>query len=102
MVSFPTTPKEVGLIHGLAENTRELTQAAQEMLKRVGLLIGTQSDRVCGGTFHSVANLLLRRFGRPIGLDPGFTIIDRGDAEDLLGLLRAQQGLHDKDKRFPR
>jgi ATP-dependent DNA helicase UvrD/PcrA len=77
-------------------------KAAQEMLKRVGMLIGSQSDRVCGGTFHSVANLLLRRYGRPIGLEPGFTILDRGDAEDLISLLRAQHGLHDKDKRFPR
>jgi DNA helicase-2/ATP-dependent DNA helicase PcrA len=77
-------------------------KSAQEMLKRVGLLIGGQSDRVWGGTFHSVANLLLRRHGRPIGVEPGFTILDRGDAEDLINLLRAQLGLHDKDKRFPR
>jgi DNA helicase-2/ATP-dependent DNA helicase PcrA len=77
-------------------------KAAQEMLKRAGVLIGAQSDRVCGGTFHSVANLLLRRYGRPLGLEPGFTILDRGDAEDLISLLRSQQGLHEKDKRFPR
>ena len=29
-----------------------------------GDLIGARSQRVCGGTFHSVANLLLRRYGR--------------------------------------
>src|SRR5437773_9241446 len=46
-------------------------KAAQEMLKRVGLLIGSRSERVSGGTFHSVANMLLRRYGRPIGLEPG-------------------------------
>ncbi len=77
-------------------------KAAQEMLKRSGLLIGARSERVCGGTFHSVANLLLRRYGRPIGLEPGFTILDRGDAEDLINLLRAQLGLSEKEKRFPR
>jgi len=77
-------------------------KAAQEMLKRSGLLIGARSERVCGGTFHSVANLLLRRYGRPIGLEPGFTILDRGDAEDLINLLRTQLGLSEKDKRFPR
>ena len=77
-------------------------KAAQEMLKRVGLLIGSRSERVSGGTFHSVANMLLRRYGRPIGLEPGFTILDRGDGEDLIGLLRTQLGLHEKDKRFPR
>ncbi|HKW85751.1 MAG TPA: UvrD-helicase domain-containing protein, partial [Nitrospiraceae bacterium] len=77
-------------------------KAAQEMLKRAGLLIGTRSERVCGGTFHSVANILLRRYGRPIGLEPGFTILDRGDAEDLINLVRTQLGLSEKDKRFPR
>ena len=77
-------------------------KAAQEMLKRAGLLIGARSERVCGGTFHSVANILLRRYGRPIGLEPGFTILDRGDAEDLINLVRTQLGLSEKGKRFPR
>src|SRR5574342_790237 len=77
-------------------------KAAQEMLERAGDLIGARSQRVCGGTFHSVANMLLRRYGRAIGLEPGFTILDRSDAEDLIALCRAQLGLNEKDKRFPR
>ncbi|MFM8551075.1 MAG: ATP-dependent helicase [Nitrospiraceae bacterium] len=77
-------------------------KSAQEMLQRAGVLIGARSERVQGGTFHSVANLLLRRHGRPIGVEPGFTILDRGDAEDLINLLRAQMGMNEKDKRFPR
>jgi DNA helicase-2/ATP-dependent DNA helicase PcrA len=72
------------------------------MLQRAGLLIGARSERVAGGTFHSVANTLLRRYGRPIGLEPGFTILDRGDAEDLIALIRNQLGFNEKDKRFPR
>lgn len=77
-------------------------KSAEEMLERVGALIGSRSQRVCGGTFHSVANMLLRRYGRALGIEPGFTIMDRGDAEDLIALLRAQLGLNEKDKRFPR
>ncbi len=77
-------------------------KAAQEMLQRAGLLIGARSERVAGGTFHSVANSLLRRYGRPIELEPGFTILDRGDAEDLIALVRTQLGLSEKEKRFPR
>ena len=77
-------------------------KSSQEMLERAGELIGVRSDLVRGGTFHSVANMLLRRFGRSIGLEPGFTILDRGDAEDLIALVRAQLGLNEKDKRFPR
>ncbi|MGQ0665654.1 MAG: ATP-dependent helicase [Nitrospiraceae bacterium] len=77
-------------------------KSAQEMLERAGELIGVRSEQVRGGTFHSVANMLLRRYGRSIGLEPGFTILDRGDAEDLIALVRAQLGLNEKDKRFPR
>jgi len=77
-------------------------KSAQEMLDRAGELIGSRSERVCGGTFHSVANMLLRRYGRTIGVEPGFTILDRGDAEDLIALVRSQLGLNEKDKRFPR
>jgi DNA helicase-2/ATP-dependent DNA helicase PcrA len=77
-------------------------KSAQEMVDRAGALIGARSERVCGGTFHSVANMLLRRYGRAIGLEPGFTILDRGDAEDLIAVVRAQLGLNEKDKRFPR
>lgn len=77
-------------------------KSAQEMLQRAGELIGLRSERVCGGTFHSVANMLLRRYGRAVGLEPGFTILDRSDAEDLIALVRSQLGLNEKDKRFPR
>ena len=77
-------------------------KSSQEMLERAGELIGVRSERVRGGTFHSVANMLLRRYGRSIGLEPGFTILDRGDAEDLIALVRVQLGLNEKDKRFPR
>jgi DNA helicase-2/ATP-dependent DNA helicase PcrA len=77
-------------------------KAAQEMVARAGLLIGSHSHRVAGGTFHSMGNLLLRRYGRSVGIDPGFTILDRGDAEDLIALIRSQLGLNDKEKRFPR
>jgi DNA helicase-2/ATP-dependent DNA helicase PcrA len=77
-------------------------KSSQEMLDRAGELIGIRSELVRGGTFHSVANMLLRRYGRSIGLEPSFTILDRGDAEDLIALVRAQLGLNEKDKRFPR
>src|SRR5881396_802487 len=79
-----------------------IRKAAEEMLQRVGALIGFRSGKVTGGTFHSVANLLLRRYGKAIGLEPGFTILDRGDTEDVIDLLRTQHGLNDRAKRFPR
>ncbi len=44
--------------------------------------------RLWGGTFHAVATRLLRRYGKAIGLPPGFTIHDRADAEDLMNVVR--------------
>src|SRR5262245_40434805 len=77
-------------------------KASEEMLGRASALVGGSCDRVAGGTFHSFANIVLRRAGRPIGLEPGFTILDRSDAEDVLSLLRSRAGLDRKDRRFPR
>jgi DNA helicase-2/ATP-dependent DNA helicase PcrA len=77
-------------------------KAAEEMLTRAATLVGGSCDRVAGGTFHSFANTVLRRHGRAVGLDPGFTILDRADAEDVVSLLRSRAGLDRKDRRFPR
>ncbi len=54
------------------------------------------------GTFHAVANRLLRHHAREAGLDPAFTLLDREDAADLLDHLRHEQGLARTDRRFPR
>src|SRR5260370_29706489 len=72
------------------------------MLPWVGGVMRSRTDRVMGGTSPSDANMLLRRYGRAIALEPGFTILDRSDSEDVINLLRTQHGLNDKAKRFPR
>jgi DNA helicase II / ATP-dependent DNA helicase PcrA len=77
-------------------------KAAEEMLRRASGLVGASCERVAGGTFHSFANTVLRRQARRIGLEPNFTILDRGDSEDVVGLLRSRAGLDRKDRRFPR
>jgi ATP-dependent DNA helicase UvrD/PcrA len=77
-------------------------KAAEEMLRRASVLLGASCDQVAGGTFHSFANLVLRRTARQVGFTPSFTILDRGDAEDVVNLLRSRAGLDRKDRRFPR
>jgi DNA helicase-2/ATP-dependent DNA helicase PcrA len=77
-------------------------KAAEEMLARASVLVGGSCDRVAGGTFHSFANTVLRRMGEPVGLNQRFTILDRSDAEDVVGLLRNRAGLDRKGRRFPR
>ena len=53
------------------------------------------------GTFHSIGARLLREYAGRIGLDESFTIHDRGDAEDLMGMVRHEIGLSETKNRFP-
>ncbi len=76
-------------------------RAAQEMLHRAGDLTAGSCHRVMGGTFHATANILLRRYGRHIGIGANFTIIDRGDAEGIINLLKSSLGMAGAGKRFP-
>jgi DNA helicase-2/ATP-dependent DNA helicase PcrA len=85
-------------------------RAAQEMTRRVdGILRRLRGEgvrtpggeAVWGGTFHAMGTRLLRLHGASIELDPGFTIMDRGDSEDLMGVVRSQLGLAKTDRRFP-
>ncbi len=54
------------------------------------------------GTFHAIGNRLLRLHAPAIGLDPSFTVLDRSDAADLMNLVRNEQGLAKKSRRFPK
>ena len=78
-------------------------RASREMLRRAEHLGASRaSARVWGGTFHAIANRLLRRHGAAVGLAEGFTILDQGDACDLMGVVRAEFGLADRGRRFPK
>ena len=78
-------------------------RAADEMLSRVSKLTGVSSrSQVWGGTFHAIANRLLRTHGRALGLLPSFTVMDESDSADLMNLVRSEMGLAEKDRRFPR
>jgi DNA helicase-2/ATP-dependent DNA helicase PcrA len=90
-------------------------RAAQEMIRRTQTIVaevmsdrGKMGDRsvitrmLWSGTFHSVGNRILRLFAKQLGLDPAYTVLDRADAADLMDVIRHEQGLSSKDKRFPR
>ncbi len=76
-------------------------RAAQEMLYRAGQLTDQTSRRVVGGTFHATANILLRQYGRHLDLSANFTIIDLGDAEGIINLIKSCLGMAGAGKRFP-
>src|SRR6476646_6921160 len=55
-------------------------KAAKEMMRRVSDLLGGDLSSLWGGTFHSVANRLLRKHASQIGYKSDFTILDREDS----------------------
>jgi DNA helicase-2/ATP-dependent DNA helicase PcrA len=96
-------------------------RAAQEMTRRAQKIVATVLDKNAGpdgdscgagagltvklpwsGTFHSIANRLIRRYAARVGIDASFSVLDRGDAADLMDLVRHELGLSNMEKRFPR
>lgn len=92
-------------------------RAAAEMTRRARRICDRQQDRPSqtnpspaiargdlqwSGTFHAVANRLLRIHALSLSLDPAFTLLDRSDAADLINLLRNDLGLAKRKTRFPK
>ncbi|MCU0615634.1 MAG: ATP-dependent helicase, partial [Gemmatimonadaceae bacterium] len=69
-----------------------------EMLDRAERLAGA-ARRVQGGTFHGIAHRILRRFGPAAGLPRDFSIMDAGDAADLMGIARTALGYGEPTRR---
>jgi DNA helicase-2/ATP-dependent DNA helicase PcrA len=59
-------------------------KSAKEMLERVENLTGVSRRYLWGGTFHSIAQRILRVHGEAVGLKRSYTILDEGEAESLL------------------
>ena len=59
-------------------------KASREMLERVEDLTGIARRHLWGGTFHSIAQRILRVHGELVGLKRHYTILDEGEAETIL------------------
>ena len=78
-------------------------RAAGEMIERVKALVGSDTaSRITAGTFHSFANLQLRRYGREIGVEPNFTICDEEDSADIVELIKSELDIKSLGKQFPK
>ena len=90
-------------------------RAALEMSRRTAGIVSqayaAQTERVgprvqaavrWSGTFHAIANRLLRHHADAVGLEPSFTVLDRSDAADLIDLQRNALGFSRRQTRFPR
>ena len=60
--------------------------------------------QITSGTFHSFCTLMLRRYSKLLNINPRFTILDTGDAEDALDLILKEKKypMDTKKQAFPR
>ncbi len=76
-------------------------KAAAEMMDRASQLLDRRCRSVSGGTFHSLANHILRKYGDLIGY-PDFSIIDRGDCNEVVGYIIGELDIKRKEIGLPR
>jgi len=76
-------------------------RAAREMLSRVEMLVQQKTRDIWGGTFHHIANRILRQYGSKLGISPDFTILDREDSKDLIASCIHDAGVDIHKRRFP-
>lgn len=76
-------------------------KAAKEMLFRTEELLGQFPKGLWGGTFHHIANLLLRKYAKHIGFNHNFTILDQEDSKDLISVCVKTLQIDPKRTRFP-
>ena len=76
-------------------------KAAQEMISRASRH-EPRCKNVEGGTFHSFAFKILKRYSKSIGFPGSFVVLDEGDAEEAVHRCASRMGLYDREKRFPK
>ena len=77
-------------------------KAAREMMRRVNDILGEDLGALCGGTFHSIGNRILRRHADRLGYKPDFTILDREDSKDLIQACIDAAKIETTEIRFPK
>jgi len=95
LVERGVPPKEILLL----TFTRK---AAKEMLDRAAKLTDRGCREVSGGTFHSLAQRVLREEAKRIGFSPSFTIMDRSDMEEAARALIPEVNGKERPMRFPK
>jgi len=103
LIAQGTDPGAILLLTFSRRAADEMARRAERIVRQLAavrpVLAGVKLS--WAGTFHSVGARLLREYAGRIGLDPAFTIHDRGDSADLMNLVRHELGLSEKAKRFP-
>ena len=71
------------------------------MLSRVELLVQQKTRDIWGGTFHHIANRILRQYGAKLDISPDFTILDQEDSKDLIASCVQEAGVDIHKRCFP-
>ncbi len=108
LVIHGVDPARILLLTFTRRAAGEMRRRAHEITRKalnesLGGVSATIAQRLSwAGTFHSVGNRLLRHYASHVQLDPHFSVMDRGDAADLMDSLRQELGLAAREQRFPR
>ncbi len=103
LIARGTDPRRILLLTFSRRAAQQMERRAGQVLARVlGLRATTPPALPWAGTFHGIGARLLREYAAQIGLNENFTIHDRGDAEDLMSIVRNDLGFAGTTRRFPR
>ena len=104
LIVLGVDPRRVLLLTFSRRAAVEMQRRVERICRKVlGGKTGSIGEALAwSGTFHAVGARLLRDYAARIGIEPEFTIHDREDSDDLMGLVRQELAFSEKQKRFPR
>ncbi|MEN6623068.1 MAG: ATP-dependent helicase [Smithella sp.] len=77
-------------------------KAARSMLNRVEDILNSYTEKILGGTFHHIANIILRKYAFRLGYKSNFNILDSEDSRQLISTCMAELKINPKLTKFPR
>jgi ATP-dependent DNA helicase UvrD/PcrA len=106
LIAQGADPGRIALLTFSRRAAGEMTSRAERIVRaseagKNGVVRSIRS-RCWAGTFHAIANRLLRLYAKNLDLDPAFTVLDRSDSADLMNVKRTELDLQESSKRFPK
>src|SRR6266516_4256991 len=95
-------PRRIMLLTFTRRAAETMTRRAEQIAAQVANGSAGPTRVAWSGTFHAIANRLLRKHAQAVGLAADFTVLDRSDSADLLNLVRHELGLSKQAARFPK
>ena len=103
LVASGVRPDRIMLVTFTRRAAREMVGRTNTMLSSIDAARARSGGKVRAGTFHSIAHRTLRRHATSLGLPEGFSVLDPGDAADLIDMVRHEHlEQRSTERRFPR